>query len=856
MIPIRLRLRNFMCYRENVPVLDFSGIHTACISGDNGNGKSALIDAMTWALWGVSRAGKDADSLISQGQNEMEVEFEFAIGRENYRIIRKRSRPKRATGAGQTILEFQIADNGGFKPLTAEGVVLTQKKIEETIHMDYDTFINSALLLQGRADEFTMQTPAKRIEVLATILGFSFYEDLAREANERAKTLEASGKQLESSIADMLHELESEPAAKAELDETEKELESASERVTEQEVRLDGLRREKEALEARERELSELEKRVQSAERSRRLWESQIEQHRKALKEYGEITARQGEIEKFYKELTEAKKLDTELSQKFRETTRFSEKKHQLEMKIQNLSQGILNRHALTLSKISELEQKTGEISRLKEDRIKIQARGMELARLENEVSIRRKENEELKAGIEGLKSTVAHLQQVIDTIDEKINLLAHDGNQCPLCESEIGEEGLERVRTKFTAEKAETVESLSSNKKELTQKQKELETSEKEFTSFESKLNREKADFQRHESLIDKGISEVEAAGKALTEAKQALEQIEESLAIKDYARNEEAMLSQIEAEIARLGYKSEEHDRVTQRISALERYDEDKRKLDEAGSKGPDLEKLLRNAEEELKATSDNLQADNARKSELAAALVRLPELRKRVKFEEAEQITLKRGKEELQQNLGKLKERLARYAELKKRKTERESTLVRTVEEEKIYRELAEAFGKKGIQTMLIEIALPDLENEANRLLSKMTDNRMHLKFETQKLSRKGDTLDTLDITIADELGTRNYEMYSGGEAFRINFAIRIALARLLARRAGAPLPTLVIDEGFGTQDATGIEKIKEAIASIQDDFDKVLVITHIEELRDAFPSRISVVKTAAGSTIEAS
>ena len=151
------------------------------------------------------------------------------------------------------------------------------------------------------------------------------------------------------------------------------------------------------------------------------------------------------------------------------------------------------------------------------------------------------------------------------------------------------------------------------------------------------------------------------------------------------------------------------------------------------------------------------------------------------------------------------------------------------------------------------MLIEMALPEIEVEANRLLGRMTDNRMHVKFETQRETKKGDVAETLDITISDELGTRNYEMFSGGEAFRIDFAIRIALSRLLARRAGAPLPTLIIDEGFGTQDSTGIEKLKEAINSIQDDFERILVITHIEELRDAFPTRIDVVKTGEGSML---
>src|SRR4030065_147145 len=99
MIPVRLKMRNFMCYRDNVPALDFTGIHLACLSGDNGNGKSAVIDAITWALWGKSRTDSD-DDLIHTTQSEMEVEFEFKVSDQLYRIIRKRTRPKKRTGAG------------------------------------------------------------------------------------------------------------------------------------------------------------------------------------------------------------------------------------------------------------------------------------------------------------------------------------------------------------------------------------------------------------------------------------------------------------------------------------------------------------------------------------------------------------------------------------------------------------------------------------------------------------------------------------------------------------------------------------------------------------------------------------
>jgi len=146
----------------------------------------------------------------------------------------------------------------------------------------------------------------------------------------------------------------------------------------------------------------------------------------------------------------------------------------------------------------------------------------------------------------------------------------------------------------------------------------------------------------------------------------------------------------------------------------------------------------------------------------------------------------------------------------------------------------------------------MAIPDIENEANRILGRMTDNRMALKIESQKLRKTGEVAETLDINISDEAGTRNYEMYSGGEAFRIDFALRIALAKLLAHRSGAPLPTLIVDEGFGTQDNVGRERIIEVIRAIEPLFDKILVITHMDEVKEAFPVRIEVQKTDGAAT----
>ena len=129
-------------------------------------------------------------------------------------------------------------------------------------------------------------------------------------------------------------------------------------------------------------------------------------------------------------------------------------------------------------------------------------------------------------------------------------------------------------------------------------------------------------------------------------------------------------------------------------------------------------------------------------------------------------------------------------------------------------------------------------------------------MSVRLTTQgeyKDKKRTDARETLDILIRDESGTRDYELFSGGEAFRVNFAIRLALSALLTRRAGSRLQLLVIDEGFGSQDADGRQRLIEAIHTIQDDFEKILVITHLEELKDAFQSRIEVLKGEDGSTV---
>jgi exonuclease SbcC len=160
-----------------------------------------------------------------------------------------------------------------------------------------------------------------------------------------------------------------------------------------------------------------------------------------------------------------------------------------------------------------------------------------------------------------------------------------------------------------------------------------------------------------------------------------------------------------------------------------------------------------------------------------------------------------------------------------------------------------------GKDSVPALLIDRPLP---RSRPRQMRSPSDERRHVvRYVTQaayKDKRREDLRETLDIVISDVAGTRDYEMFSGGESFRVNFAIRLALSEVLAQRAGARLQTLVIDEGFGSQDTEGRQRLIEAINLVRQDFAKILVITHIDELKDAFPTRIEVEKTLRGSMVK--
>jgi DNA repair protein SbcC/Rad50 len=293
--------------------------------------------------------------------------------------------------------------------------------------------------------------------------------------------------------------------------------------------------------------------------------------------------------------------------------------------------------------------------------------------------------------------------------------------------------------------------------------------------------------------------------------------------------------------------------HRALRARAAELLSAEHDRQLLQQARLARKHIEEQIAEQAASLSRLDEECSSERTRGEKLRADVKSLPAQREQLSALVAESRELKLQRDACRDQCQYAQVRLDNCAFLERKHKDSLARQDGLRREQIVYGDLAHAFGRRGVQAMIIETAIPEIEEEANRILGRMTSGRMHVRFETQRDVRSGlGTIETLDIKIGDELGTRSYELFSGGEGFRVNFAIRIALSRLLAHRAGTRLQTLVVDEGFGSQDQEGRERIVEAIQAIEPEFEKILVITHLEDLRDRFPVRIEVSKTPQGST----
>jgi exonuclease SbcC len=987
-----------MSYGENVPPLDFTQITTACMTGENGHGKSTLLDAMTWAVWGQTRA-KNIDDVVRLGQVDAEVEFEFELENQRYRVIRKRSL---RTRAGQSSLELQGFDGAAnrYQAISGNSIRETEAKIVQLLHMNYDTFINSVFILQGRADEFTTRRPAERKRILAEILGLSIFDELEVRAranrNEldqdvKARTLhlgqlerevaqkEAHAATVQRHQASLAHlqaeihtaqehldhlrqrhnalELQSQRAAEAarrlqqfrhELLELEQQLATHHHRLTDYEAvlqqehiiiagyqKLQSLQAEERLASARAEEhaallqrLNALQHTITTAQHRLELEQQSANQHRREIDEKIQhcdtILHDAARITRAYIELQDTRQREAHLAQTLHRRYTHEQEKNHVERQIQQKCRALeLERHAL-LDRRKEWERKQAALPNLQRQMDDLRRRLDTIAQQSQRLEQVRHEGVSLRVQMEErIPQSIDSLQKEKHEHQEKHALLGKAAAQCPLCENALTDAERQRVMQKVMQE----ITKRDARMQELQHEQQQLQTRRLALRTEYKQLEQQVEQRQGLETQIATTQANIDEAAKArdqLAATLPELQDLDAQLSAGKYATEELAHLQQLTAELTSLLYDPQEHEAVKrslaelapadlehshlrqaeievvtlreqqqrlaqqaalfeqalqskqfavaeqqelltvqetmrnldfhptaltalrQQLHGLQHFERQQVELETARKHLHDERTVLQGLEAKKQRYTQDIAMLELEQDQLASTMQALEELRAGAAEAEARLRRLRDNEGETRLALGRAQSQYEHCLQREVEWHQGQEQCAKLIEERALYSDLVQMFGKNGIQAIIIENAIPELEEEANQILSRVTDNTMHLTLETQRDTRSGDVAETLDIKISDTLGTRNYEMFSGGEAFRINFALRIALSKMLARRAGARLRTLVIDEGFGTQDSQGLERLVEVIKAIQHDFAKIVVITHLRELKNAFDTHIEVRK----------
>jgi exonuclease SbcC len=859
MIPLYLKLSGFLSYVDPVE-LDFGGFDLACISGSNGAGKSSLLDAMTWALFGQAR--KRDEAVINLQSKAAEVAFTFTYESNVYRVIRSLARGKSA------LLEFQIAETGNqkssisnqqfsWRPLTERTQRDTQARIEQVLRLDYDTFVNVSFFLQGRADQFAQQPPTRRKEILGNILGLEAWEVYRERAALRRKGMERELDSLDGRLAEIDAELGEEGSRKVHLAGLESQLTGLAASRKLQESALAEARQVRQVLD-NQREL--IRKLVEALERTRERLaglEGRLILKENERSNHAALVQRSVEVQAAYAALQQAR-LDLEkwdqIAGRFREhDQRRQPLLREIEAERARLVQeriGLEEQRSAIAVQAASTDRCQADLAAAKQALEQAEIRLAERSALEGQL-------QEMREKLAGLRSENASLYLQMNELDDRIKkLAAAKGAACPLCGQTLSSQHRQSTLEQLNLEGTQKGDRHRANKAvmdELVTRITDYELRVKNYASTDTdRLSASGTISQlseRLESYRNQSNEWEQSGAKRLAELVHALEK-------EDFSAEARKNLASLDKELAALGYNTAAHDEVRRAELQARPAEAEYRALESARAALKPLDDEIANLGSTIqiqRADLDLQQAEYDRAQHtLSAFEARVPDLQ----AAERSLFDLQERESQLQQEVGAARQKVAVLDDLRKRKSRLETERGDLGMQIGRYKSLERAFGKDGVPALLIEQALPQIETKANEILSRLSDDTMRLHFETQakyKDEKRKELRETLEIQVSDGAGLRDYELYSGGEAFRVNFAIRLALSEVLAQRKGARLQMLVIDEGFGSQDTLGRQRLIQAINTVRGDFARILVITHLEELKDSFPTRIEVEKWEGGSRV---
>ena len=806
MRPLRLTLEGFTSFRDRLE-LDFSGLDLFAITGATGAGKSSLIDAMVFALYGqVPRVGDDYKQLISHGKERLSVLFEFGVGKQRYRIARA-ARPDKPS---QQRLERLVA--GGSEPM-ADRAREIRSEVDRILGLDYDGFTRSVVLPQGQFDAFLKGEPKERRKILVALLNLSVYERMQQLANQKSAGARSEAefirRQLETDFAAATDEAlvtrrAELVAAEAEAREAEAGLAALAEAA--------GLAQKARAarrdMAAAERDATEERKRLDAAWATLAGAGSAREKLQIDLAEASARLAASGVDEARYTALVAAKPRAEQLVG--------------LRQSLARAAQAVAEKRAGLAEARRALASDESALPAV--EKAEAEARAQETAaRVERDAAHR----EHLAAGLRrGLKP----------------------GDPCPVCAQEVRKVPKAEAPGLATADsrvsQAEAAARAAAQRLEQARVAREQKKAKAEGLARE--LTQAEAQERDGVGLLEPLSGELARSGFGEAETRDAtalVGRIQVELKQLDAARGAHAAIEgqqkAIEQQLARLDAE------VAAATAACQVVDE---RLASLAARRTEAEQALALARAALLAAAARggfeLDPLPAGKDE-ADVVESLRSERQSAAAARAARVAT------LGQSVESLEKALARAADLRasRERLEQDAALAKT---------LAEHLKANELVAWIQEEALARLAEGGTRHLATLSQGRYALRLGSgagENAARAEQDFFVVDHWNGDSV--RSVRTLSGGETFLASLALALSLAESLSElsseaRTQDALESLFLDEGFGTLDAETLDVVVSALDALHGGQRMVGIVTHVRELAERLPARVEVRRVGTTAT----
>lgn len=773
----------------------------------------------------------------------------------------------------------------------------TQEKIEQLIGLDFETFINSAFLRQGQSNEFSKKSPKERKQILSSILGFEKYDHMHQKALEFArkyaddkKLLLRFQEQQQAELAKEIDLVSTLSKEKEQLTLTNQTLQTLQQKLTQTE-------HEKRALEAEKKEFENLTLQLVALENTKKTKNNDLitilqawkRVHSSSLKipaikpledeKWSLIKQEKTYLEIQQKQLILQEKIlqTKELYQKHRDILQKTAAENLYNLRVSLEKQDLTLKHLQAT--IQQKEVLKAEISQkiiaLEQELISLQEKGKVKDEFDKKFAGTKAQFEKRRTFYQALIQKGNWTKNELSELEQKKKVVHdHSNPACPLCEQVLTIKRKVFLSNQIAQQEAfltyrlSRIGALIKKLKELLVVQhQEVEQMQKEsdiFANIASKQEDAAKQIERTEKEYLSIDLEVKNLAKQQSEATIALQSNKELLkkqeqeAIVIIDQDSELIklgqqYQQFELEKKSLTFDKDTYQNIQKQLQQIElllqQLEIIKPELDQQQTRKLSIQRIcheIKTLKHHQKVLHDQIaqKTCNPEKETLLVEIINA--LNKEI-------AQLLHQKERTVLGIGSFENELQRIKKIKDEQQQNIEKLRILDNEIDDYQAIAQALSKNGIQALLIEEAIPEIEAEANTILAKLTDNQAQIFIESLRDLKSGGVKETLDIQISDTVGIRPYEMFSGGEAFRVDFALRIAISKLLARRAGTALQTLIIDEGFGSQDEEGLARIMESIYAIQKDFSKIIIVSHLVEFKDNFPVHFVIEKSSSGSNV---